>query len=191
MSPAELIGRAVAPVIPAVSNIRPDQLRDATPCTDFDVGRLVNHLLFWLPSLEAAGRKEAVPPPADDESAVDLAQGNWSTELIARLQQTAMAWGDPDSWEGTTQMGNSAEMPADVIGGMVLGEVVVHGWDLAAATGQPIAWDEEVLEHVHRDLQSNADWGRGMGLYGPAVPVGEDAPLLDRVVGLTGRTPDE
>lgn len=191
MSLAELIGPAVAPVIPVVTNICPDQLGDPTPCTDFDVGRLVNHLLFWLPSLEAAGRKEAVPPPAGDESDVDLAQGDWTATLVADLQHTGIAWGKPQAWDGTTQMGNTAEMPANVIGGMVLGELVVHGWDLATATGQQIAWGDQVLQHVHHDLMANADLGRKMGLYGPEVPVASDATLLDRVVGLTGRTPDE
>ncbi len=188
MSRAE-IDQAVAPVGPTVVNIRPEQLGDPTPCTDFDVRRLINHLLFWLPSLEAAGRKQAVPPPASDESDIDLVCGNWAAELVDQLRQTAIAWGEPQAWEGMTQMGNTAEMPASVIGGMVLGEVVVHGWDLAVATGQQIAWDDEVLNHVLRDLQSNADLGRKMNLYGPEVPISDDATLLDRVVGLTGRTP--
>jgi uncharacterized protein (TIGR03086 family) len=72
---------------------------------------------------------------------------------------------------------------------MVVGEVVVHGWDLAMATGQQPVWDDEVLAFVHKELVANVQWGRDMGVYGPEVPVPEDAPLLDRILGLTGRNP--
>src|SRR4029077_16537700 len=42
--------------------ITDDQLANKTPCTEYDVRALVNHLLFWGPSLAGAGRKESVPP---------------------------------------------------------------------------------------------------------------------------------
>ena len=86
-------------------------------------------------------------------------------------------------------MGNPTEMPAAMVGGMLLGEMLVHGWDLAHATGQQSAWDNDVLEYVHREVETSAEMGRGMGIYGPAVPVPADAPLLHRILGLTGREP--
>ena len=57
--------------------ITDDQFTNKTPCTEYDVRALVNHLLFWGPSLAGAGRKESVPQPATSESDVDLAAGDW------------------------------------------------------------------------------------------------------------------
>ena len=86
-------------------------------------------------------------------------------------------------------MGGPRAMPAEVIGAMVLGEVVVHTWDLARATGQAPTWPAGLLEFVRADLVRTAPLGRDMGLFGPEVPVPADAPLIDRVVALTGRMP--
>jgi uncharacterized protein (TIGR03086 family) len=76
-----------------------------------------------------------------------------------------------------------------MIGGMVLGEFVVHGWDLARATGHEAGWDDTVLEFALDWLGPTAEQGRAMAVYGPAVPVPTSAPALDRVLGLTGRDP--
>jgi uncharacterized protein (TIGR03086 family) len=82
------------------------------------------------------------------------------------------------------------EMPASTIGGMVLGEFVIHGWDLARATGQRPQWPAGPLEFLWDETVKIAEMGRDMGVYGPAVPVPDAAPVLDRILGLTGRNPD-
>ncbi|MFI9007155.1 TIGR03086 family metal-binding protein [Actinosynnema sp. NPDC053489] len=189
MSREQLIDKAVATAAEVVADVKPDQLGAPTPCTEYDVRRLVNHLLFWAPSLSAAGRKRTVPPPAAAESDVDLTAGNWAAELDALLRDRAEAWREPSAWEGTTTLGGPHEMPAEVVGAMVLGETVVHTWDLAKATGQVVSWDDGVLEFLHADLVRSAQMGRDLGVYGPEVPVPADAPLIDRIVGLTGREP--
>ncbi|MFD7654217.1 TIGR03086 family metal-binding protein [Actinosynnema sp. NPDC059797] len=189
MSREQLISRAVKTAVEVVDGIEPDQLGAPTPCSEYDVRGLVRHLLFWGPSLEGAARKENVPPPAAAESDVDLVTEGWAADLTAQLQRTADAWGAPGAWAGTTHMGGPTELPAEVVGGMVLGEVVVHTWDLAQATGQVATWDDDVLEQVHQGLVPTAQMGRDLGVYGPEVPVPADAPLIHRVLGLTGRTP--
>lgn len=189
MSREQLIPRAVKTAVEVVGDIKPDQLGAPTPCAEYDVRKLVNHLLFWGPSLEGAARKEIVPPPAGEESSLDLTTGDWAADLTAQLTRTAQLWSAPDAWTGTTHMGGPTEMPAEMVGGMVLTEVVVHTWDLAQATGQSPTWDEDLLDQVHRDLVPTAQMGRDLGVYGPEVPVPADAPLLHRILGLTGRKP--
>ncbi|WP_367134709.1 maleylpyruvate isomerase N-terminal domain-containing protein [Saccharothrix sp. HUAS TT1] len=61
--------------------------------------------------------------------------------------------------------------------------------DHAAAWGEASAWEAELLEFVRADLVRTAPVGRGMGLFGPEAPAPPDAPLIDQVVALTGRTP--
>ncbi len=174
MSHMSTAADALADVVRAIES---DQLTNPTPCTEFDVRELVHHLLYWGPSLEAAARKENVPP-----SDVDVT--GWRDALLAQLTRTVEAWTPESAWEGDTSMG-----PARVVGEMIVGEWVVHAWDLARATGQPLDLPEDLLAHVYDGVAAGADQGREMGIYGPAVPVPPDAPLFDRILGLTGRDP--
>ncbi len=81
------------------------------------------------------------------------------------------------------------ELPASLIGGMVVGELVVHGWDLARATGQHFDLDDDVAAYTHDETAKNAQQGRDIGVYGPEVAVPATAPTLHRLLGLTGRDP--
>ncbi|MFC4123305.1 TIGR03086 family metal-binding protein [Nocardia rhizosphaerae] len=189
MSDTERVALAAEPLSSLLHTLSPDRLGEPTPCADFDVRALLNHLLFWGPSLIGAARKEAVAPPAAAESDVDLTAGDWAAALVAQLGELAEAWRDPAAWQGVTRMGGPTELPAPLVGGMVVGELVVHGWDLARAVGATVRWEPELLDRVLDETAATAAQGRAMGIYGPEVPVSSDAPPIDRVLGLTGRDP--
>jgi uncharacterized protein (TIGR03086 family) len=190
MSEAKLVARAVAPLPEIINAIEPSQLGNRTPCADWDVRTLVNHLLFWGPPQVGAGRKELIPPPGDSEHEANLTSGDWATALTNHFDSLATAWGEPSAWEGNTRLDGSSEMPAAVIGGMVVGEVVVHGWDLARATGQQPQWDPELLDYLLQEATGMAEQARQMGLFGPEVTVPASASTVDRILGITGRDPD-
>ncbi|MGI5213710.1 TIGR03086 family metal-binding protein [Plantactinospora sp. CA-290183] len=189
MSDAQMVALAATPLIDTVRNIKPDQLAARTPCAEYDVRRLLNHLLFWGPSLEGAGRKELVPPPAGAESELDLTGGNWAAAVEAQVERVVAAWSEPAAWQGATHMGGPTELPAGLVGGMVVGEFMVHGWDLAQATGQHPDWDGRVVGYAYGEVAKTAEQGRAMGVYGPEVPVPAYSPEFDRLLGLTGRDP--
>ncbi|MFL6124133.1 TIGR03086 family metal-binding protein [Actinophytocola sp.] len=172
-----------------VRTITADQLAEPTPCAKYDVRALLNHLLFWGPSLAGAGRKEVVAPLAAAESDVDLTTGDWRADLLELLDRMASAWAPRSAWEGVTGFGEPREMPAAVIGDMITGELAVHGWDLAVATGQLLDLPAPLVAHLWESMAAPAAQGREMGLFGPEVTVPADAPTLDRVLGLTGRDP--
>ena len=73
-------------------------------------------------------------------------------------------------------------------GVVVLDELVIHGWDLARAIGSPDGYDGPGLEAVLATVQQFRASGIE-GLFGPEVPTASDAPLLDRILGVTGRDP--
>jgi uncharacterized protein (TIGR03086 family) len=84
------------------------------------------------------------------------------------------------------------ELPGEVAGLVALDELVVHGWDVARATGQAYECDPQSLEAVQGFVAQFSEPGleaERAGLFGPVVDVPDDAPLLDRVIGLTGRDP--
>jgi uncharacterized protein (TIGR03086 family) len=189
--PAHLLtATAAAPTLEIIRKIADDQLAAPTPCSDYDVRKLVNHMLFWGPSLEGAARKEPVVPPADSEQDVDLTEVDWTAKLVAQVDRLASAWSVPEAWQGTARVGGPTEMPASMVGGMVFGEFVLHGWDLARATGQEPKWDQEVTEFVYAEVAKIAEQGRDMGVFGVEVAVPATASTLDRALGLSGRDPN-
>lgn len=168
--------------------IEPAQLGNRTPCAEYDVRTLLNHLLYWGPWLEAALRREPAPSVSGGERDVDLTQGDWLGDLCTLVDGLVDACSRPGALEGTTKFGGS-EMPARMIAEMVLTEWVVHGWDLSRATGHPLAVAPEVVKALFTAVQGTAEQAREMKVFGAEVPCAEDAPALDRLLALTGRDP--
>ncbi|MFB9905741.1 TIGR03086 family metal-binding protein [Allokutzneria oryzae] len=177
----DLMPRAAALFLEIVRAIKPDQLTAPTPCAEYDVRALIDHLLQWGPPLEGAGRKEAVPPA----EGVD----DWAPALEAQVQRTLAAWNSPAAWEGMTTMGGAFELPAPLVGGMVIGEFVLHGWDLARAMGQRPEWDADLVEYLYGEVARSAEQGREMGVYGEEVAVPANASTVDKMLALSGRSP--
>ena len=169
-----------------------DALDRPTPCAGTPVAQLLDHLMGLTLAFTRAARK-IVPeggsqPPS---SSADDLDPRWRTELPRRLDELAAAWRDPAAWAGTTEAGG-VTMPAEAMGVVALDELVLHGWDLARATGQDFRCDPAstaaVLEFTAESAEPDTAAGRE-GLFGPVVPVPEDAPPLDRALGFAGRDP--
>jgi len=179
---------AVAKMAAVVREVDSAQLPASTPCDAYDVRGLIQHLLHWAPIIEAAAKQAQVPAdhPAEQDIAVDPA--TWQAEYLSWLDRIVTAW-QPDSvWEGVANV-KGAEVPTARIGSSTLGELVLHGWDLAVATGQRLHHADSVVEPLFRTFTERGATGRAMGLYGPEVAVPESASLFDRTLGLSGRDP--
>ncbi|MFI0907145.1 TIGR03086 family metal-binding protein [Streptomyces sioyaensis] len=163
-----------------------------TPCEAYAVRHLLGHLVGLAGAFQDVARKNLGPTTntsPDVAPRADVAPG-WRAELERNLGGMTEAWRDPQAWEGETQAGG-VTLPGAVAGLIALNELVLHGWDLARATGQAYAPGRADLDVCHGLLSAWAeDAGAGGGLFGPVVHVPEDAPLLDRVVALSGRRPD-
>ena len=81
-------------------------------------------------------------------------------------------------------------MPARALGEMLLIEVILHGWDVARASGQEVEISDALGAEVLRCVSATADQGREFQAYGPEVEVAEDASDLDKALGLAGRDPN-
>ncbi len=179
------LGPAAATTAGVVAGIRDEQLDAPTPCAGTSVAGLLAHLA----GLAYAFRMAAAKTPVEGAASADPAHlpADWRTRIPAELDALAAAWRDPAAWEGTTAAGG-VEMPGDVTAVVALDEVVVHGWDLAVATGQPYAVDPALADACREFAESFGD-DRPPSLYGPVVPVPAGAPALDRLLGATGRDP--
>lgn len=175
-----------------VEGVGNDQLRAPTPCRDISVGDLLDHIYGLSLAFTAAARKQPLagadgPPPPPDASRL---MADWRERIPEQLAELARAWNEESSWTGMTRAGG-VEMPGEVAGLVALDEVAVHGWDIAVATGQRFSCEPELLEAVHGFVEASVEESpEGTpGLFGPPVSVAADAPLVDRVIGLTGRDP--
>jgi len=171
----------------------PEELLDApTPCPAYTVGDLVDHVAGTALAFRGAAVKDQGDATSQGPSGDASRLGNdWRTRIPRDLAALADAWRDPPAWTGMTKAGG-VELPGEVAGLVALDELVVHGWDVARATGQTYECDAPSLEAVHAFVSQFSEPGQEemrAGLFGPVVEVPEDAPLLDRVIGLTGRDP--
>ncbi|MFI0483916.1 TIGR03086 family metal-binding protein [Actinomadura sp. 9N215] len=164
-----------------------DQLSNATPCTGYSVGDLIDHVDLVAEGAAALALKETSESAGREPSAANLGD-DWWDGVAAHLWALGAAWKDPAAWQGSTDAGG-LELPNDVWGKIALTEVVVHGWDLAKATGQPVDMPEEAVRACLDHVAVFVPNAPVPALWGPAVEVPADAPLIDRVVGITGRTP--
>jgi uncharacterized protein (TIGR03086 family) len=166
------------------------RLADPTPCPDLAVRNLLGHLTGLAVAFRDAARKDlgATTDISPEASVPDVGPG-WREELAAVLGELAEAWRDPGAWTGTTRAGG-IDLPGAVAGAVAADELVIHGWDLARATGQDYAPDPAALRAAYGLLSAAAEESGGDdGMFGPVVAVPADAPLMERAVGLSGRDP--
>jgi uncharacterized protein (TIGR03086 family) len=157
--------------------ISEEDLDRPTPCSEFAVGQLVDHLIGSMVSLGGmAGAEVATAETGTVESRVAFA-----------AQQALEAW-DKRGIEGIVKLGQG-EMPAIDAAGILSVELLVHGWDLAVATGQQVNVSDEVSRYV-LDLAHTviSPQGRQRGAFAEAIEVGPDVDILDRLIAFSGRT---
>lgn len=173
----------------------PDAMLGApTPCPAYTLGDLIDHVGGLSLAFTAAATKADLDGAGSAAASGDASRlaTDWRTAIPRAVNAMADAWRDPDAWDGMTRAGG-IDLPGEVGGLVALDELVLHGWDIARSLGRPYVVDDTTLVAVHgfvsqfaADPAAEAD---DTGLFGPAVEVAADAPLLHRVVGLAGRDP--
>lgn len=186
-----------------VHTVRPDELDRPTPCDAMDVRALLGHLVMVAQRIACAARM--VPTNEWPTDVTGLDDDAWAPAWHEAAIDAFAAWAD-DALLDEHMVLPWAAMPGREVVGIYTNEVVVHGWDLGQALGRPPVWGERALQTaqaaIHIQLP-DADRGpmwagvaaslpEGVPWADPfanAVPVADDAPLVDRVVAWNGRRP--
>ncbi|MEV6522165.1 TIGR03086 family metal-binding protein [Longispora sp. NPDC051575] len=171
-----------------VTAVTDEQLAAPTPCGDWNLAALVNHVIWGAEAGTRAGLRAPVPTDGSEDRDADRLTGDWRARYAESAAAAGDAWGKPDAWDGETSL-VGGPMPAGGLGSLFLVDMVVHGWDVARAAGRAYTPDEDAVRAVHDWLATRSEVGRGFGAWGPEVPVPATAPLFARVLGLTGRDP--
>lgn len=169
--------------------VAPGQMSGRTPCGELDTRALVNHwVLYTSHGLEH--RASRTPLPAELQATDFTADPDWADAYGARLRRAVDAWAAPKVWEGDVDMGDGTPFPAVEIASMVLKEMVVHGWDVARATGQEYRASRELAETVEKIVLRYAEPMRQYGGFDDPVVPAPDAGPLDRALAASGRDPN-
>jgi uncharacterized protein (TIGR03086 family) len=168
-----------------IAGVQSDQWDLPTPCPEYDVTALVDHLVGWIQVFDAGCYGRAVegdpsvfhcgPDPADEfRAAADSLTAGWREFGLNRHVRVM-----------------SGEMPGEMVFNMTVMEYLTHGWDLATATGQTMPFtEEEASETLARAEQTLPPEYRGEGSpFGHAVEVGPGAPAVSRLAAFLGRQP--
>ena len=204
--PRAVFAKAVALGGQVIAAVRPDQLDDATPCEGMPVRDLLAHLGSLLPRVAAIGRGENIFGIAPSVVDHDVAGDGWAALWADGAHQVQAVWSDDAVLDRTIVLPWATSSGAETLAGYT-SEVTVHTWDLARATGQHPAWDDQVVEVGLGAIQATLPGeGRmamfeaiqagmpaaertGVPPFAEAVAVPADAPLIDQLVAWTGRRP--
>jgi len=187
MTTSDLAPTAAA-VARVIAGVRDEQLTDPTPCTGTSVAAMLDHFVGLTVAFRLGAEKS--PQSGGPRADADNLPPDWRERLPQQLDALVAAWRQPAAWEGVTEVAG-ATMPAAAMGVVALNEVLVHGWDLAVATGQAYDVDPAAAQRCLEfaiELAAGAPEVRN-GMYGPVVPVRDDDPVMDRLLGQTGRDP--
>jgi uncharacterized protein (TIGR03086 family) len=163
-------------------------LEQTTPCTDWDLRTLLNHTILWTSySAERRAYGESV---AEELMSKDFtAEPGYAQDYQGQIAKAVDAWSKPEAWAGDRNVMGSATPAAD-IAAMLIVEMVLHGWDIAKATGQDYRCDDAVAQAVLETVQAQGELFRQYQGFAAIVPVPDDATAFDRALALSGRDPD-
>jgi len=161
------------------------QWADPTPCTDWDVRKLVAHVVDearWAPYLLSGGRVSDAGDRFSGDPLGDDPAAAWRTAAAAARAAFAA-----DGALDRTVSVSSGEMGArDYLWEMTV-DATVHAWDLARAIGADERLEPELVRRIHTQREKDPDAYVESGLFGPPVQVAAHADLQARMLGLMGR----
>jgi uncharacterized protein (TIGR03086 family) len=181
----ELLDGVLAKTGGIIASVRTDQLQGPTPCPDYSVGQLVDHIVGWVQVFAGAACEE----PFDGDPSAYRAGDEPGSEFLEAARDLSAGWRELGLDRSVHLV--SGELPGQMVFNMTLMEYMAHGWDLAKATGQQIPFtDKEASEVLVRAEATLPAQYRGEGKsFGVIVEVPADASSVDRFVGFMGRRP--
>src|SRR4051812_11303864 len=108
-------------LVDLLAGVTDAQLTDRTPCDEFTVADLINHIDGFATGFTAAARKDIGPATSAAPAASPHLSPAWRTTVPAKLDTLAESWAKPNAWEGITQAGG-VDLDAAIMGRFALDE---------------------------------------------------------------------
>jgi uncharacterized protein (TIGR03086 family) len=166
-----------------VEAVPDDAWHDPSPCAGWDARDVVRHMVGWMPELLAAGagvQLPACPSVDDDPVAAWTCLTSGIQGLLDDPQIAAARFSHPQAGDHSVE---------DAIAMFILGDVLIHTWDVARATGGDERLDVDEVHRMLSGVEPYDEMLRASGQYGPRVTVPEDADEQSRLIAFMGRQP--
>ena len=168
-----------------LANVTPDQLGDPTPCKDWNVGQLIDHLIG-----AQHGARCGVQGLPMTETGEGSSAGDFVAAFDAAATEAAAAFAEDGALARTVNPG-FGDMPATALLGLTLTDTFTHTWDLARATGQDTnlapELATELLAQSRQAIQPGFRSEEG-AIFGLEQPAPEGASPADQLAAFLGRT---
>jgi uncharacterized protein (TIGR03086 family) len=164
-----------------VAGIKPDQLHAPTPCDDYDVSGLLNHVIsgnFWVAPLVEGKTIEAVGDALDRDFSIE--------EYDKSAEDANAAFSGPGAMQKPVAV-SYGPVPAEVYAGHRFLDVLIHGWDLAKATEQDTTLDPELVAACWEVINPQIVLLKASGLFGTEIAVPDDADPQTKLLAKLGR----
>lgn len=163
-----------------------DQMTNPTPCTEWNVRDLLNHLVseqFWAPWLLDGATPDQVGDRFDGDQLGDDPQAAWAEASTA----ARAAW-DNAEISGRVHVTGGTIPTEDYCWQMTM-DLAVHAWDLANGIGADTRLDPKLVEAVYTVFEPHVDEMQGLGIFARPQPVAADADTQSKLLAMLGRKP--
>ena len=168
-----------------VARITPNQLSAPTPDGEWDVRALLNHVVagnLWAAELAAGKTIDEVGDRLDG----DVLGDDPAAAYDASAKLAADVFAAPGALDAPCAV-SYGPVPGSVYAGHRFLDVLIHGWDLAVATGQDTTLDPALVDALLEVIEPQAEMLRASGAFGPAVETAPDADAQTRLLAVLGR----
>ncbi len=168
-----------------LDGVRPEQWQNATPCTEWNVRDIANHIIgenLWAAEL-LNGRTIA---DVGDRLNGDLAGGDPAAAYRSSVRAATAACTAPGSMEATCHL-SFGDYSGSEYAGQLLLDSLVHGWDIATATGQDSRLDPRLVDACLPIAAQLTDQFRSAGVFGENLPVSSNADAQTKLLAMLGR----
>lgn len=185
LTPGALYVRAMAGTRAYLDGVRADQWHDPTPCSEWDVKQIANHIIgenLWAGELYQGKAISDVGSTLDgDLAGGDPAKAYRDSVTVASNVVTA-----PGAMEATCHL-SFGDFSGSEYAAQLFMDTLIHGWDVAKATGQATRLDPALVEACLPIAEHITGMFRSAGVFGEALPVSSDADPQTKLLALVGR----
>jgi uncharacterized protein (TIGR03086 family) len=168
-----------------VHQIEPDQWDSPTPCTDWNVRDLVNHVaveMLWAPPLLHGGGLADIAPGLEGDRLGNDPAGAWDMAAADDLA----AFGEHGAMQRQVEL-SRGPTPASTYLGELTDDLTVHAWDLARGLGVGDTLDAQLVQAAYEHLEPVADSLASTGLFAERIDVSDDADMQTKLLAAVGR----
>jgi uncharacterized protein (TIGR03086 family) len=181
----QLYAKAMAATRAYIEEVRPDQWLASTPCTEWDVRQVANHLIgenLWAAELYQGRTIQDVGSKLDG----DLAGNDPAAAYRSSVDVVSGTVTTSDAMEATCHLSFGDYSGSDYASQLFM-DTLIHGWDIAKATQQDTRLDAELVAACLPIAEQITSQFRSAGVFGENLPVGADADAQTRLLALVGR----